>query len=39
MSPANKTLSFKILTSAVFLSSALLDFPAMAQEQQPANHQ
>ncbi len=35
MSPANKTLSFKILTSAAFLSSALLAFPTMAQ-QQPA---
>ncbi len=36
MSPANKTLSFKILTSAAFLSSALLAFPTLAQEQQPA---
>ncbi|NTJ65334.1 invasion associated locus B family protein [Agrobacterium rhizogenes] len=33
MSPANKTLSFKTLTSAVFLSSTLLAFPMMAQEQ------
>ncbi|MFK0165928.1 invasion associated locus B family protein [Rhizobium sp. NPDC090279] len=34
MSPANMPLSFKTLTSAVFLSSAFLAFPAMAQEQQ-----
>ena len=33
MSLANKTLSFKTLTSAVFLSSTLLAFPMMAQEQ------
>lgn len=33
MSPANKTLSFKTLNSAVFLSSTLLAFPMMAQEQ------
>lgn len=33
MSPANKTLSFKTLTPAVFLSSALLAFSAAGQEQ------
>ncbi|SCB51374.1 invasion associated locus B family protein [Rhizobium lusitanum] len=33
MSPANKTFSFETLTSAVFLSSALLAFSAAAQEQ------
>ena len=33
MSPANKTLFFKTLTSAVFLSSTLFAFPMMAQEQ------
>ena len=33
MSPANKTLSIKTLTSVAFLSSTLLAFSAMAQEQ------